>query len=669
MSKEFRDALIKETYINAIINIYGPTGSGKSTILGFLVNPEDNKKLSNNIGEKNQKSLFKFKLSLNAMMKINKVCIRAIKKILRTDYSRNIIPILAELVYELVDNSDNIDSLEIDSDHIREMFEPKNKEYKAYDYLKKELSDKIDILVNELKKLAGLIWDGLEEACKQEFNRRKVKKGPKLSKKNIFLQEIEIKLYNNIENTELGNWFEEFDISVVQYYTKFFDDIGSYEIFGDVTDEKIDTFISAIFDDNSVFSLVFSEVIYITKPSNEFLDFYNKYYKTSDKPFVLNLLDTMGITHISDEKEFVSNAIDGVLANSFDASLFICKSDEKDTVYENCIDILSKKKGLENRPFTVCRTKADILIKSKANNAYKRDTGRNEIPEKEVKRYYENALNEYKENNLYLDKNKDNVIIGDNEYNDNDKVEFISLSPNDTKELKIALEEELDESKIFKILLNLKKAVDKQYSDKGILVATRKISNKEGVVINLLGDDIFEIANYLVETNKVHEGGQYFRYLNGSYHGRSISNYYYKHMNGVGHATDSQTRENFRLFIANMIRAWLRKSNIFSEDMLLFNLDVSNLIVEENEVIDRVKSYIMKYKDSLIIELAKKLSYDYLAVEFGECYYACSWQVGFKRNLQIFHNKFSDKIYWEKSINDWLKLKLNIILNNIVYVR
>lgn len=654
--------------ISNVICISGPTGSGKSTILGYLVNAEDNKRLSNNIGEKNQKSLFKFKLSLNEMMEINKVYIKAIVKATRTDYSRNIIPILASILYSLIDNEEELDLLEIDDENILQMFNPKNKQYRAFNYLKEEYSDKIELLIDNLKKLSSLIWNGLKEECEREFKKRKDKKVKGLKKKDVFLEEIENRLYNNIENTDLENWFKGFDLSILNYYKKFFDN-SENKIYEDVTDKKIDDFMSAIFDDSSVFSLVFSEVIYITRPSDEFLEFYNKHYRTSEKPLIINILDTMGITHISDEKSSIENEIDGVLANSFDSLLFICKSDEKDTVYEDCIEILSKKDALKGKPVTVCRTKADIIIKSKANNSYKKYTGKNEIPETEAREYYKNAFESYKLEYLCLDNNKD-LKIGNNNYNENDAVEFVSLAPNDTKELKIALGKELDEEKIFRIILNLNKAIEKQYSENGILIAVKRDINEEGIAVKVLSENISKLSNSLVSNNEIHKNGQYLKYINGDFHGRSISNYYYKAKIGLGHETQSETRDNFRIFIANMIGAWLRKTNIFSGDELLFNIDLSNIIIENEEELNlRVKGYINNNRIFLLNELAKKLSYDYIEKDFDECYYACNWQVGFKKNLELFNNKFSDKNYWESSICNWINLKVAMIINNIVYVK
>lgn len=654
--------------ISNVICISGPTGSGKSTILGYLVNAEDNKRISNNIGEKNQKSLFRFKLSLNEMMEINKVYIKAIVKVTRTDYSRNIITILASILYNLIDNEEELDLLQIDDEDILQMFNPKNKQYRAFNYLKEEYSDKIEVLVDNLKKLSSLIWSGLKEGCEREFKRRKDKKIKGLKKKEVFLEEIENRLYRNIEKTELENWFKGFDMSILNYYKKFFDN-SENKIYEDVTDKKVDDFMSSIFDDDSVFSLVFSEVIYITRPSDEFLEFYNKHYRASEKPFSINILDTMGITHISDEKSSIENDIDGVLANLFDSLLFICKSDEKDTVYEDCIEILSKKDVSNCKPVTVCRTKADVIIKSKANNSYKKYTGKNEIPETEARKYYKNAFESYKLEYLCLDNNKD-LKIGNNKYNENDTVEFISLAPNDTKELKIALGKELDEEKIFRIILNLNKAIEKQYSEKGILVAGKKDINKDGIAVKVLSENISKLSNILVSNNETHKNGQYLKYMNGDFRGRSILNYYYKAKIGLGHETQSETRDNFRIFIANMIGTWLRKTNIFSGNELLFNIDLSNIIIEDEEELNlRIKGYVNNNRIFLLNELAKKLSYDYIEKEFGECYYACNWQAGFKRNLELFNNKFSDEKYWESAIGNWINLKVAMIINNIVYVK
>lgn len=83
-----------------------------------------------------------------------------------------------------------------------------------------------------------------------------------------------------------------------------------------------------------------------------------------------------------------------------------------------------------------------------------------------------------------------------------------------------------------------------------------------------------------------------------------------------------------------MIGAWLRKTDLFSGDELLFNIDLSNIIIENEEELKlRVKCYINNNRIFLLNDLAKKLSYDYMEKDFEDCYYACNWQVGFKRSL------------------------------------
>ena len=154
--------------------------------------------------------------------------------------------------------------------------------------------------------------DGIHVLGKIKIRFKNLKlKSKTIKKKDVYMEEITDRLYSNVEKISINEWFDSFDNSILRYYKEFFDDQNNFSIYADVTEKRVSMFIKEIFKDDSVFSLVFSEVTYITRPSNEFLKFYDENgYRNTEKPFVINILDTMGITHLSEEKSSIENEID-----------------------------------------------------------------------------------------------------------------------------------------------------------------------------------------------------------------------------------------------------------------------------------------------------------------------------------------------------------------------
>ena len=91
--------------------------------------------------------------------------------------------------------------------------------------------------------------------------------------------------------------------------------------------------VRAVYDENSAYSLVFEEVNYVTAPSSSFTDAYNAYMKNRNlghlgRRLKINIIDTMGITQVSTEKDDISNEMDKVFQRPTDAYLFLCATNE-----------------------------------------------------------------------------------------------------------------------------------------------------------------------------------------------------------------------------------------------------------------------------------------------------------------------------------------------------
>ncbi|KGP89051.1 glycosyltransferase, partial [Paenibacillus sp. MAEPY1] len=549
MSQKRADQVLNDMLTAVTVGIIGPSGNGKSTVFAYLVSPNDNMILGQNIGDKSQTSLVNTILALNATLEPNQVCIQCKRKTVSTPYNSYIIESLQEMIYK---SRDDLENFELNSSILKSVFDPITKEYHAFDYITDN-----EISTNELFTfligISEFVIQGdekeedLESTVNKIFKELKDQKR-KPNKRDIYEQEIERRfyMYNDGNLTSLKNWFARFEQDILDDYQKFWDIENDYMLYGDITaDLRMKEFMASVYAANSVFSLVFSEVIYVTRPSDEFVEAYDEQYKKqmpsfSEKPFILNILDTMGVTHISDKKEEIEKSMDKILSNStLEALLFLCGADEKETIYEHCISILNTKDVLKEIPVTICRTKADIIIQNKMSNHFRSVTGENEIPEQHLEFYTTTAFESFKAEYIELTEWPQNENkIGLNLTNSNNTIEYLALSPNSTKDLKRILKSELEESRVFKIIFNLSIAVDRHYSSEGMF-RVHSINKKTAPIQTRFAlEEIDEISNQLVELNLTDSNNKYYKYINrGIFHGRSISTFRSKHIQGFGHST------------------------------------------------------------------------------------------------------------------------------------
>ncbi|KGP86009.1 hypothetical protein, partial [Paenibacillus sp. MAEPY1] len=167
----------------------------------------------------------------------------------------------------------------------------------------------------------------------------------------------------------------------------------------------------------------------------------------------------------------------------------------------------------------------------------------------------------------------------------------------------------------------------------------------------------------------------YYKYINrGIFHGRSISTFRSKHIQGFGHSTNATIYADFNVAINDMIRGWLN-TVMFKGDKVYFNLDFSNISfgTGQFEEIAAIENNIIKFilanRFIIISRLSKKISYNFLKKEFHECYEWVSLQDGFKENLDLFFRKFSNVNYWSHCIADGLNEEVNLILNRMLLIK
>jgi energy-coupling factor transporter ATP-binding protein EcfA2 len=683
LDAERAERLIKLSYSATNVAVVGPSGNGKSTWNSYILRPESNKILGQNIGDVSQSSLIETKLSLTEKLGENDVCIQFIRREDLVNYQDVIVDVLGEVCKEAYDNE--VDNAEVGENEVRKILDPINKSYHAYRYAHDNNLD-----IEKLKKILTGIVDGIlkgevpfNEAVNNSFQEKK-KKGSKVTKKEVLKDVVEECFYQEVDHiVELKNWFQNLQETLLDNLKPYWSIPSIYLIYGNLECvSKIGKLVAMAYDKDSVFSLVFKQMIYVVRPSEEFLQAYRMIYQEdfADKPLHLNILDTVGLTHISDRKEDIEQAVGTVMKNPVDAVLFLCASDEKDTVFRDCLHVFSEIERIGELPFTICRTKADTVIRNKRVNLYRKDTGNNEIPDKVIAEYTKKAIQEFKNDflapeNFQFGEN----WLGNNDNNYNQAIEFISLAPDLTKDINTVLKDPLGPERSFRILLNLSLAADKAYTIGKLVKIQGQNADTPAVFVKFQKQKLYDLIDHMVSMNEKHSQNQYLKYIGGNYHGRSITTYLGKLQNGYGHETDARVYDNFKLHVCSMIKTWLAQylrtnPSYFQE---LTHLDYSNTFsidgIENNaegeaRLTATYTDLIGRREGRIRDEIAKKTSYEFLSKELWDCYEWSSWRVGFEQNLKLFYKKFSDQEYWRKFIKTVLHDETERIIHKLCII-
>lgn len=689
-SKAYVHAFFRKQESAPTIGIFGPSGSTKSTLLTEVLPPSSNMLLSLNIGMK-QTSLFNTKLMLNGNIPEDEVFIRCkIKPLDKVLLKIHFFNAICDYIYK---HRDELDEVAIDDSVLKSVLDPDNRAYHFLSYVQKHqgtVSDEftcptLDELQAVLQELYEALIPGLEESVRELVKKSKTIT-PKPKKEDLYKQELSERLAMTEDTVaKIYEWFENLYAYILHQISKlsiWLDDAKEYLVLcGRVDSTNVQTLIREAYDKQSPYSLVIEELAYAVRPSNQFLESYTDSYTKCQylgKVLKLNILDTPGLTQISDEKTDIQNALDYVLGLKFDALLFLCSSDEKPTVYAVCKELLlSKKKKFANKPFVMIRTKADIVLREKMLSYLRAEHGVSQLEKEHIQLYAQRAYDEYvgelQEEAVTLSEEK--LACGSNQL-----IDFISLARDLTEQMNEFLDEPLVREKIFKILINLSLSVHQTFmpsSDEKLKYCLQSHNPDVPTLQSRMDGYMDEILNTFAEymvTKNSKEKNQYLQWRSTPYpfHGRSVTTFIYKHRMGIGHETNASVYENFKLYIRNMLERWIQA--FFKDWELNFDIDFSNLSVADqygqravNEAPAELTRLFKYQKSQILSDIAKLLSYDEFKEEFNRCYTYASWDAGFRNNLLLFETKFSDKDFWKNGLKKYLKLELDKLLGRMYF--
>lgn len=667
----------------ATITLMGPTSSAKSTLITELLEALSNKLLGYNVGDTAQTTLLRTCLMLNSRLKKHEVIIQCIphesNETILLNFLSTLKKILADAFYE---NRDDLDEFEVDEIVTKDILNPVDRSYHAFEFVKQHgLLDNFKDVLNFISKEIidnPVSFEG--EANKTYKERRKAQSN--IKKIDIY-EEIFDSRFNesNAHRDTLKNWFTKLQEEIYEDLKKLWtiSSNNNYIVCDSILEKgTIHELMEKLYSPNSACSLIFEEISYVTSPSEKFVKtFEERGLNISGRKLKLNILDTVGLTQTSQEREDISDAMDKIFQRKTDAILFLCASDEQPLVYETCISLLEEKKQkFEFKPMVICRTKADIVLRNIMVNKWRKDTGVNEITD-DIKyaQYFLHAFKVFKEEYLLSNANQEDKLCKGL------AIQFISMAPDLSKEMnkvlqkELSLTNELSSSKIFDILLNITNEIDKQYSNTGnrpwlysddINRLPLSLECKAHMLNNTIG---VALAAYNVK-----QKNQYTQYIDGkvTYHWKSVDCFIRKLSYGEGHETRAYYYGSFKLYIKNIVASWLR-ALIPMEDMINdFEISYKHL-QGELEIIENVKNtfsmqlnQLIRNRWEIIIDsIAKKLTYDCLQPGLNTIFCNYSWDMAFRLSLKHIDAQFSNDNYWQKNLLDLINKEFDELLQKM----
>ena len=119
------------------ITLFGPTKSGKSTIITELLDAASNKLLGHNVGEDAQTTLIRLVLMLNDRFSPNDVIIRCIPhKNQNTLYYTFITEAKRALIDSLYTSRDELEDYLVEEELLKNILNPRNRSYHCFDFVK-----------------------------------------------------------------------------------------------------------------------------------------------------------------------------------------------------------------------------------------------------------------------------------------------------------------------------------------------------------------------------------------------------------------------------------------------------------------------------------------------------------------------------------------------------
>ncbi len=674
------------------IQLFGPTKSAKSTAITELLCPASNKLLGYNVGEDAQTTLIRLVLMLNQRLSKTQVIVKCVPhKNEETMFMIFLTEFMRSMTTILYDKRDELEEFVVDEEFVKRALNPQNRSFHCFDFAqKKDMTNKFKMIVSSIVQNVieepELLSDKADEEYKQ---RRKIKK--ELKKIEVYEELIQMRFHSNEEHRKaIREWFDKLKEALFNEFQNNWHHviksesgkIEGYVICDEINEEDsgiIGQIIRAVYEKESAYSLVFSEVHYVTTPSEQFIEQYELFCKRDNpeqlgRKLKINIIDTMGITQSSTQKEEISSEMDKIFQRESDAYLFLCATNEMPTTYDECIDLLqTKKKSYEKKVFVICRTKADEIIRNKMVNNWRRDTGKNEIEDEQYDTYLRQAFEEFKEQMIRSDKN-----VRSTEYAICNQlpIEFLCTAPDRSKEMrKVLTGGELESSKIYRILYDIMNRIDSSYGTQGKrLWLYSKDLNHKPLHIKCKAHELNEtICTALIACN-MQQRNQYLQYdkKEVTYHWNSVYCFWDKLRYGNGHETRANVYGSFRLFQKNMVESWLRRM-IPMEDMLN-DIEISfEYLDSDPKTVEDVKTnFPTQFRKMISISwvgildrVARKLTYDCLQPRLDEIFTQNYYDNAFKISLRYFNEKFSDKEYWKSTLLRLLLLEFDEILQKM----
>ncbi len=669
------DAFMRQQESAGAITLMGPTSSAKSTLITELLPPESNKLLSHNIGDTAQTTLIPTMLMLNNRFSKTEVLVKCIarkSKELYPEFLESLKTTLTDVIYE---ERDDLDDFSIAIEHIEKILNPTNRAFHVYKFAEENglinnLNDILNTACNIIIKSPDLIVSAANIRYKQMQTMSKKKPGRVLKKKESYEELIDERLSNDAKSMKsLEEWF----VKLEKYIKKSLNNIWTYSeelvVLSDLQETvcNVSELIEKIYKADSPYSLIFEEVRYATCPSNGFEMAFNN--RNAHRTVKLNILDTVGITQTSQDRNDISENMDAILNRKSDAILFLCSADEQPVVYETCIELLKeKKKAISNKPVVVCRTKADIVILNKIRNLWRLEHGTNLTPQESgYGEYVKTAHNSFVEEYITIPKfGEDSLGNGTSE------IEYLSLTPDSTDNMKQYLNGELEPSKLFDILMKTSIRIDAIYANGKYRpwLSSTKLSAYP-LNVKFTGSQLLHTIATALVTKDSQNGNQYKKYITDTdvvYHGRSVNCFRRKLSYGEGHETNAFYYGNFSLYITNMVSRWLREvvpekeliNNFKIDRRYLYSVNDTQGIADEQFI-----RLLHRNWNTIIWQIAKDLSYTSLSDDFEQCFYGFSWSAAFRKSLSVISDKFSDVKYWEKQLDELLKQKADELLQKM----
>jgi hypothetical protein len=676
------------------VEMFGPTNSTKSTIITELLEPASNKLLSYNVGNTAQTTLIRLVLMLNSRMNSGDVIIRCLPyKDRETLFLVMLFEIMKELNRAIYDERDDLESFKIDEKVIRNMLNPTSRSYHCYEYVSanQAIYERFMRLVE--KTVLHIINEPklLSVEADIEYDDHK-KSNNKLKKKEIYEELIDKRFHSDETIREsLYEWYQEVLDMLLREFASEWNHIVKdkdgtvieYIVGGKISETDsgvIGKIVRAVYDENSAYSLVFEEVNYVTAPSSSFTASYNDYMKSRNlghfgRKLKINIIDTMGITQVSTEKDDISNEMDKLFQRPTDAYLFLCATDERPSTYDDCISLLlSKKKKYENKVFMICRTKADVILRNAMRNNWSIDTGKNDVDEDKYSEYLSRAFEQFKHEQLECsaDKRAEEYKICNGL-----PIQFLCMDSDRSGKMreKFFTNGELDSSKVFYILFDMMEEIDKKYvgNNNRLWLYSNDLNHRP---LNIVSSSIAlgtTVSNALVTCN-MQQKNQYMQYNRTDivYHWNSVYCFYNKLSLGEGHETRAEVYGSFKLYIKNMVESWIKKE--IPKDDVLRDIQISYDYLDTTEIdaekLEKMKAWFNKKLreiislnwNQILSRIAKQLSYDCLQPELRNVYSCYYYDSAFKKSLELFNSKFSTNAYWEQ----YLQILINKECNNIL---